>query len=88
MFDLTDKILNYARLLGASYADVRVIIRETETLYTKNGKLEDYSLNKEEGYGVRVIVNNGDLLLFQTLIIKILKKLLKKLYQLLKHRAN
>lgn len=59
MFDLCNKVLNYAQLLGASYADIRVIIRDTETLYTKNGKLESYSLNKEEGYGVRVIVDNG-----------------------------
>ncbi|MFN3411884.1 MAG: TldD/PmbA family protein [Exilispira sp.] len=59
MFDLCYKVLNYAKLLGASYADIRVIIRDSEFLYTKNGKLEGYNFNKEEGYGVRVIVDNG-----------------------------
>ena len=59
MFDFCDKVLNYAELLGASYADIRIIIRDIESLYTKNGKLENYSINNIEGFGVRVICDNG-----------------------------
>lgn len=59
MKDFINKALNTAQLNGASYADIRIIETHKEDIYTKNGKLEQYSNSKTIGFGIRVIVNGA-----------------------------
>ncbi|MGH2429192.1 MAG: TldD/PmbA family protein [Candidatus Limnocylindria bacterium] len=59
MNDLTDRALDAANRAGASYADVRVVERQTEQLNVKNGALEAASSNQSAGFGVRVLVEGA-----------------------------
>jgi TldD protein len=59
MNELTDLALDAAQRAGASYADIRVTERETESLTVKNGALEAASSNLSTGFGVRVLVNGA-----------------------------
>ena len=55
MKDSTDRALNRAQLLGASYADIRIVRRSTQVITVKNGRVEALSLDEDQGFGVRVI---------------------------------
>lgn len=55
MNDLLERALNRAQLLGASYADVRVVHRKYETVSTKDGRPDHLSRNEDRGFGVRVL---------------------------------
>jgi TldD protein len=57
--DLIERALDAAERGGASYADVRVQERETESLTVKNGALEAVSSNVSAGFGIRVIVDGA-----------------------------
>jgi len=59
MRDLTDRALNMAQTLGASYADVRVVRRREESISVKTGKVEGVALGETEGFGVRVLVGGA-----------------------------
>lgn len=59
MKDLIERALDAAQRGGASYADVRVVERETEGLTVKNGQLEGASSNTSAGFGVRVLVDGA-----------------------------
>src|SRR2546423_11105722 len=59
MRDLTDRALNTAQALGASYADVRVVRRREESIAIKTGKVEGVALGETEGFGVRVLVDGA-----------------------------
>ncbi len=59
MRDLAIKALNIAQLLGASYADVRVMERTSEGIEVKNGRVEGVSSSTSSGFNVRVIVNGA-----------------------------
>jgi TldD protein len=59
MRDLAIRALNAAQLLGASYADVRVMERTTEAIEVKNGRVEGVSSATSSGFNVRVIVNGA-----------------------------
>ncbi|HEX2884021.1 MAG TPA: TldD/PmbA family protein [Candidatus Limnocylindria bacterium] len=59
MKDLIERALDAAERGGASYADVRVQERETESLTVKNGALEAVSSNVSAGFGIRVIVDGA-----------------------------
>ena len=59
MKDLIERALDAAQRGGASYADVRVVERETEGLTVKNGALEAATSNSSAGFGVRVMVNGA-----------------------------
>jgi TldD protein len=59
MRDLAMRALNAAQLLGASYADVRVMERTTEGVEVKNGRVEGVSSTTSSGFNVRVIVNGA-----------------------------
>jgi TldD protein len=59
MRDLAIKALNIAQLLGASYADVRVMERTGEGIEVKNGRVEGVSSSTSSGFNVRVIVNGA-----------------------------
>ncbi len=59
MREFCEKALAHAKSLGASYADVRVIRRVTESIETKNGVVEGLSSTTSEGFGIRAIVDGA-----------------------------
>jgi len=59
MEDLAHVALNVAIQLGASYADVRVMERTTESIAVKNGRVEGLTSGTDSGFNVRVIVNGA-----------------------------
>jgi TldD protein len=59
MRELIDLALDGAERGGASYADIRISERETESLTVKNGALQSASLDRSAGFGVRVLVDGA-----------------------------
>jgi len=59
MKDLTDRALDTASKLGASYADVRVVRRRDESISVKSGRVEGVALGETDGFGVRVLVDGA-----------------------------
>jgi TldD protein len=57
--ELTARALNLAQVLGASYADVRIVNRRTQNINVKNGVVEGLADNESQGFGVRVIVDGA-----------------------------
>ena len=56
---LTDRALDGATRLGASYADVRIVRRRDESIGIKSGRLEGVATSETEGFGVRVLVDGA-----------------------------
>lgn len=52
-------VLDHARSLGASYADVRIVDRGSEEIVLRTGKVEHLDRNSSYGFGVRVIVDGA-----------------------------
>jgi TldD protein len=59
MRDLTDRALDTASTLGASYADARVVRRLDESISIKTGRVEGVASGESEGFGVRVVVDGA-----------------------------
>ncbi|MFA6665918.1 MAG: DNA gyrase modulator, partial [Armatimonadota bacterium] len=59
MKELTDRALEKARGLGASYADIRIVNRQEESIQVKNGKVEGLSAKTDEGFGIRVLADGA-----------------------------
>lgn len=59
MKEIAERALNAAQLHGATYADVRIVTRQTQSIIVKNGRVEGISNNDEQGFGVRVVVNGA-----------------------------
>lgn len=59
MKEFTEKALQKARDLGATYADVRVVKRAHESIEVKNSKVEAMAASTEYGFGVRVIAEGA-----------------------------
>jgi TldD protein len=59
MRDLSDRALDTAVHLGASYADVRVVHRIDESIAVKSGRVEGVASGESEGFGVRVLVDGA-----------------------------
>jgi TldD protein len=59
MRDLSDRALDTAAHLGASYADVRVVHRQDESISVKSGRVEGVASGESEGFGVRVLVDGA-----------------------------
>jgi TldD protein len=57
--DLTDLALDTATRLGASYADIRIIQTQYESVSAKNEKVSGIGKSEDEGFGVRVIVDGA-----------------------------
>jgi TldD protein len=53
--ELAERALNRAQLLGAQYADVRVVDRHYETVATRDGRPDGLSRDRSRGFGVRVL---------------------------------
>jgi TldD protein len=56
---LTETALNRAQLLGATYADVRVIESREQGITVRNGQVSGANEVTDTGFGVRVIVDGG-----------------------------
>lgn len=59
MKDIVERALDTAEAQGASYADVRVVRRETEVIAVKNGNVEVMTIGRDEGFGVRVLADGA-----------------------------
>jgi TldD protein len=59
MRDLTDRALDTAASLGATYADVRVVERTDESIAIKSGRVEGVASGESEGIGIRVLVEDA-----------------------------
>ncbi|MCL0077160.1 TldD/PmbA family protein [Dehalococcoidia bacterium] len=59
MRDLVSSALDLATVKGATFAEVRVVERRSETLEVKNGAAEVVRYNESHGCGVQVIVDGA-----------------------------
>jgi len=59
MKDLTNLCLDTATSLGATYADIRIINSQSQSLFVKNGRVEEISSSTNAGFGVRLIANGA-----------------------------
>src|SRR5512143_4087330 len=59
MKELTDRALDTATVLGAGYADIRVVRRRDESIAIKTGRVEGVASGESEGFGVRVLVDGA-----------------------------
>ncbi|MEN6521325.1 MAG: TldD/PmbA family protein [Armatimonadota bacterium] len=59
MKEFTEKVLQKAKDLGASYADVRIVKGASESISVKKGNVDSLASSTNYGFGVRVIVNGS-----------------------------
>jgi len=59
MKDFTNLCLDTAASLGATYADIRIINSQNQSLFVKNGRVEEISSSTSAGFGVRLIANGA-----------------------------
>ena len=59
MKELTGLALDTATRLGATYADIRIIQTQSESVSAKNEKVSDIGKSEDEGFGVRVIADGA-----------------------------
>jgi len=59
MREYTDRALNLAQARGATYADIRVVRRQTQDIEVKNGIVQTLSLGGTYGFGVRVVADGS-----------------------------
>jgi TldD protein len=57
--ELSDRALNTAASLGATYADIRIVDRIDQTVTTKNGAVATVNQGQDLGFGVRVIADGA-----------------------------
>jgi TldD protein len=57
--DIAERALNAAQLQGASYADIRIVGQQTQSIRVKNGHVDGLLHNQSQGLGMRVIVNGA-----------------------------
>ena len=59
MQEYTERALDVAQSNGATYADIRIVRRENQSITVKNGIVQILSLDDDFGFGVRVIANGA-----------------------------
>jgi TldD protein len=59
MREFTDRALDTARARGASYADIRIVRRESQDIEVKNGLVQSLSLDETFGFGIRVVADGA-----------------------------
>ena len=59
MKELAERALNAAQVAGASYADVRVVRRETQRIAVKDGQVGELTQDEDQGFGVRAIADGA-----------------------------
>jgi TldD protein len=57
--DIAHRALDTARVLGASYVDVRILRRRSEAIKVKNGVVEAVERSEEQGFGLRVLADGA-----------------------------
>ncbi len=57
--ELAHRALNLAQTKGATYADIRIIHLDTQSIAVKNGIVEGISQDTGQGFGVRVIADGA-----------------------------
>jgi TldD protein len=55
----TDRALNTAESLGATYADIRIVTHTTQTVAVKNGVVETVGQSQDHGFGLRVVADGA-----------------------------
>ena len=55
----TDIALNTAKVLGADYCDIRIILTNNESIMTRNGGIGNLDKMESIGFGIRVIVDGA-----------------------------
>ncbi|MSQ14573.1 MAG: TldD/PmbA family protein [Dehalococcoidia bacterium] len=59
MRDLTDRALDTAKTMGASYADIRIVHKRVQSIIVKNEVVETINESESYGFGVRVVCNGA-----------------------------
>src|SRR6202040_307718 len=59
MYNWTNLALETAKLRGAAYADVRVMLQRQRDLTTKNGKVGTLTQSESIGLGIRVLASGA-----------------------------
>ncbi|MGE5707298.1 MAG: TldD/PmbA family protein [Bacteroidota bacterium] len=59
MKELAHRALNQAQLLGASYADIRIVLRRFETISVHDGHVSGLSNDESNGFGIRVLFDGA-----------------------------
>ena len=59
MKELSQRALDTATALGATYADIRIVRREVQSTVVKNGRVESLTHNESMGFGVRVVAHGS-----------------------------
>ena len=59
MRELTGRAMNLAPVQGATYADMRIMHSEVQSITIKNGVVQRLELNSTQGFGVRVIADGA-----------------------------
>ncbi len=59
MRKFTDLALNTAKILGASYCDIRIINVEYDNIDTRNGEIGSIDKTETMGYGIRIIIDGA-----------------------------
>ena len=59
MREYTDRALETAQHRGATYADIRIVRRESQDIGVKNGVVQALSLETDFGFGVRVVADGA-----------------------------
>jgi TldD protein len=59
MKDFATRAISTASMLGARYADVRIIVSRNQSITVKNGKVEALNDFESIGFGVRVLVGDA-----------------------------
>lgn len=57
--EFCEKALEFARVAGASYADIRVIDGDSESITVRTGKVEGLGRSSSFGFGIRVIAEGA-----------------------------
>ena len=55
MKTLIQNILDLAKLKGSTYADIRIVRRQSEEVEVKNGKVDALIHDEDFGFGIRVL---------------------------------
>lgn len=59
MRDLAHRALDLAQTQGATYADVRIVEQQIQSIAVKNGVIERLAQTASQGFGVRVVVDGA-----------------------------
>ncbi|MDP9353299.1 MAG: TldD/PmbA family protein, partial [Chloroflexota bacterium] len=56
---LAQRALDTASARGATYADIRLLDRVSQSIQTRNGQVDNLLNAKDQGFGIRVIVDGA-----------------------------